>query len=269
MAYIIQQRRDTLANWVAVNPILHDAEIGFILDMDESGKQKSSLYKIGDGFTAWNDLPLFGYGGNVYNDFSETGDMDTSVPSRQAVLDKLTAMNVSINEELANKLSTSQLVQALKNEEGLNEDSLKDQIVSRFTLLEKFDAMDADIETLKEFAETFGPAFTEYQTTIDETILSIQEELKKHDDVIDSHDKFISGWDEEGETDPETGEPTIIHHDSVDEKINNVDKRVSDLSIKMDSKFNIMLEDDFALIDDFTIYPEGTLFFTYKKEEEK
>ena len=35
------------------------------------------------------------------------------------------------------ELSTSQLVQVLKNEEGLNEDSLKDQIVSRFTLLEK------------------------------------------------------------------------------------------------------------------------------------
>ena len=58
MAYQIQQRRDTKANWESVNPVLADAEIGFILDKDENGVQKSSLFKIGDGKTAWKQLPL-------------------------------------------------------------------------------------------------------------------------------------------------------------------------------------------------------------------
>jgi hypothetical protein len=87
MAYILQHRRDTLENWKSVNPVLADAEIGYILDLDENGKQKSSLYKIGDGRTAWNDLPLFGFGGNVHDDFAGN-DLNISVASRQAVLDK-------------------------------------------------------------------------------------------------------------------------------------------------------------------------------------
>lgn len=46
------QRRDTEANWVAVNPVLHDGEFGVVL-----GTANPLLYKLGDGVTAWNDLP--------------------------------------------------------------------------------------------------------------------------------------------------------------------------------------------------------------------
>ena len=44
----IQLRRDISTNWVAANPILHEAEPGYELD---TGK-----IKYGDGINHWNDL---------------------------------------------------------------------------------------------------------------------------------------------------------------------------------------------------------------------
>lgn len=40
---------NTAANWTSLNPILLKGEIAFESD--------SSRFKIGDGITAWNDLP--------------------------------------------------------------------------------------------------------------------------------------------------------------------------------------------------------------------
>jgi hypothetical protein len=48
MAVIVQLRRDSAANWTAINPVLAEGEAGFELD--------TKSYKIGDGATAWNDL---------------------------------------------------------------------------------------------------------------------------------------------------------------------------------------------------------------------
>jgi Major tropism determinant N-terminal domain len=45
----IQLRRDSGANWTSVNPTLHLAEIGF--------NTTNNKFKIGDGATAWADLP--------------------------------------------------------------------------------------------------------------------------------------------------------------------------------------------------------------------
>lgn len=52
MADRIQLRRDTAANWAAVNPVLADGEIGL--------EQDSGQFKLGDGVTAYTALP---YGG--------------------------------------------------------------------------------------------------------------------------------------------------------------------------------------------------------------
>jgi len=49
MAYIIQIRRDTSTNWINANPILADGEFGYEID--------TKKYKLGDGTTAWIDLP--------------------------------------------------------------------------------------------------------------------------------------------------------------------------------------------------------------------
>lgn len=49
-------RRDDSANWAAANPVLGLGEPGFEVDTDR--------LKIGDGTTAWNDLPYIGIGDN-------------------------------------------------------------------------------------------------------------------------------------------------------------------------------------------------------------
>lgn len=52
MAYIIQLKRDTAANWELYNPILNEGEMGYQTD-------GSHLIKVGDGTTEWNDLPVY------------------------------------------------------------------------------------------------------------------------------------------------------------------------------------------------------------------
>ena len=291
MAYILQQRRDTLANWNSVNPVLADAEIGFILDKDENGKQKSSLYKIGDGKTAWKDLPLFGWGGNVYQNFIGS-DLSTSLASREATLNKINEITQNaislLNDELVNgtvdvegiinKLSKDQLVPYLSPvigevfgeitfEEETNlddiEEQLRNQLVSRWILLQEFKKVWDDIDnlekqqattsqqvkTLEEFAETFGSSYTNFVNEVNPIISDHTSLLEEHSTTIEEHTKFINGWDEE----VEDAEP--IHHPGVDEKI-------QDLS----NKFNVLEESEFRDIKDFSQFKEGTLFFTYKEE---
>lgn len=51
---VFTTRIDTSENWAAANPVLYRGERG--IDSTE-GKEK-----VGDGVTAWNDLPWFGGG---------------------------------------------------------------------------------------------------------------------------------------------------------------------------------------------------------------
>ena len=365
MAYIIQHRRDTLENWTKVNPILADAEMGFILDLgevwvddvrevwvqakdnegnllfdnegnpikvqkfDEDGKpmleqildeegnpikvkkiiQKSSFYKIGDGKTAWNDLPLFGFGGNFYDNF-EGDDLDVSVASRRAILERLTNIieGTEETEGLLDKLSNTQLVHFISPDDGETEDDmvikpvdpenpdaaevltpeqvqeiLKKQIVSRWALLVEFqqiwddfarlednyiNVINGDLQTLKDFAETFG----EFKTAAEEDILQIQTDLEECR-------KYVFGWDEETEN-PEGGDPIIVHHNGIseviDEKIAEVNDSISTLSQtvenmnnKFTNKHQIMEQTAFDNIYDFSQYDEGTIFYTYLEEEEE
>ena len=73
---VFTTRIDTSENWAAANPVLYKGERG--IDSTE-GKEK-----VGDGVTAWNDLPWFGDGGTapaaeVWEPvFSKTFDADTT-----------------------------------------------------------------------------------------------------------------------------------------------------------------------------------------------
>lgn len=49
----IQLRNDSPSNWAAANPVLLAGEIGLEID------SARNRMKIGDGTTAWNDLPYF------------------------------------------------------------------------------------------------------------------------------------------------------------------------------------------------------------------
>ena len=57
MAFRIQIRRDTEAQWAINNPVLLLAEMGYETDTNKA--------KFGDGFNPWNDLPYFAPGGNA------------------------------------------------------------------------------------------------------------------------------------------------------------------------------------------------------------
>lgn len=294
MAYIIQQRRDTADNWSKVNPVLANSEIGFILDLGEDGKQKTSLYKIGDGKTAWNELPLFGWGGNIYGTNSAwTGsDLDNSLASQQAILDKIAEKIAAseentekiiddVKEEVSHKLSQSQLVQLLHEGEGefeegtLDEDKItawSDQIVSRAILLAEFkkvwealglnedndesfiQATNSQLETLQTFADTYGPIVDGLVSTVE-----------SHDASIEKHEKDIYGWDEEvvTGTDEETGEEIkeTVHHQGITEKID-----------ALESLHNILTQEEFDALDPSkggAGYEEGKLYFTYIEESEE
>ena len=60
MANRIQLRRDTGANWASVNPVLAQGEVG--IETDAVPIQ----IKIGDGSTAWNNLPYIGNSSEIY-----------------------------------------------------------------------------------------------------------------------------------------------------------------------------------------------------------
>lgn len=355
MAYIVQQRRDTLENWEKVNPILADAEIGFILDLgevwvddvrevwvqakdnegnllfdnegnpikvqkfDENGKpmleqildeegnpikvkkiiQKSSFYKIGNGTDAWRDLPMFGFGGNFYDSF-EGDDLDVSVASRRAILERLTNIieGTEEMEGLLNKLSNTQLIQFISPENGEHfgelvndldnpltweqmQPILEKQIVSRWALLQEFqqiwndfsdletnyiNVINGDLKTLKEFATTFG----EFKEATEEDILQVQTDLEECR-------KYVFGWDEtvEGE---EGEEPTTVHHNGIgevlDEKIAEVNDSIETLSQNIENKLQIMHQTQFDNIDFSSpevleLFDEGTIFFTYTDNEEE
>ena len=52
-------RRDTLANWESVNPILGPGELGVVIGLREPGDQlenSTERVKLGDGIHPWNDL---------------------------------------------------------------------------------------------------------------------------------------------------------------------------------------------------------------------
>ena len=71
MADRIQQRRDTEERWAQFNPVLLEGEVGYVTD-------KPNQYKIGDGVSAWNDLPLRGYDGTLVQTI-EGGDQQAVV----------------------------------------------------------------------------------------------------------------------------------------------------------------------------------------------
>lgn len=49
---VFQFKKGTAARWEKVNPILLAGEPGFVID--------ENRMKVGDGITAWNDLPYIG-----------------------------------------------------------------------------------------------------------------------------------------------------------------------------------------------------------------
>lgn len=93
----LKQRTDTQANWTANNPVLLEGELGLVTD-------DKNLYKVGDGVTAWNDLPFRGFDGTLVH---ETGDSDNAVMSQRSVTEALNELKERMVEKVPGKgLST-------------------------------------------------------------------------------------------------------------------------------------------------------------------
>lgn len=73
MPNLIQLRRDTAANWAAVNPVLAQGEMG--VDLTNKG------LKIGDGSTAWSSLPYVSLGDMTKAVYDTNGDGVINVTS--------------------------------------------------------------------------------------------------------------------------------------------------------------------------------------------
>lgn len=67
MADLIQFRRDTAERWAAANPVLAEGELGLVLG-------SSNQYKVGDGVTPWNSLPIKGFNGNIFDELGNNYD---------------------------------------------------------------------------------------------------------------------------------------------------------------------------------------------------
>ena len=93
----LKQRTDTQANWAANNPVLLEGELGLVTD-------DKNLYKVGDGVTAWNDLPFRGFDGTLVH---ETGDSDNAAMSQRGVTRALAKLEERMVEKVPGKgLST-------------------------------------------------------------------------------------------------------------------------------------------------------------------
>ena len=139
------QRADTADNWAAANPVLLDGEMGFV-------KDSPGQYKMGDGVTPWNNLPVQGFGIEVAQN---VGVSSTAVMSQRAV-----------TEALNNKAETKEVNAQISE--------LREQLNTReadpiFTASAAAKITDNDISRWNEYAgETPDTVPSEYESAIED-----------------------------------------------------------------------------------------------------
>ena len=128
----LKQRTDTQANWAANNPVLLEGELGLVTD-------DKNLYKVGDGVTAWNDLPFRGFDGTLVH---ETGDSDNAAMSQRGVTQALDKLKESTVEKVPGKgLSTEDYTTEEKMKlaglQNFNDTEIKGKLAELSEYLEK------------------------------------------------------------------------------------------------------------------------------------
>ncbi len=95
--YKIRPRAGTKLQWEQANTVLGEREIGFEIPVAGVGKGEVKM-KMGDGVTAWNDLP---YGINIADFIEPTleSNSDKNVPTIKAVNDGLSARQLLVNND--------------------------------------------------------------------------------------------------------------------------------------------------------------------------
>ena len=248
MAYRLQFRRDTFSEWERVNPVLADAEIGFI-------KQRgSSLYKIGEawsqeeldemaaqgitldplyhvvgGMKRWNDLPTFGFNGNISQSLvsGTDGDDATSVLNKKVVIEEIARIWEALGVNSDDDETFEQKVNAALKEHS---DTLK---------------------VLNEFAE-------EYEPIVDK----LGEDVEKHDKDIYGFDTITTETDEETEDEVEV----TVHTPGLIEKLDKAVERLDAATSSFQSS-QILTDKEFSDMEKNSMLQEGVLYLTYIDEE--
>ena len=189
----MKQRRDTADNWRVQNPILLDGEIGIVTDQPER-------YKVGDGVTEWNALPLRGFDGNIVQ---MTGGSRTAVMSQLAVTQALEEVeNNALSPE-----KIEELTKVLASKAELNEaiNTLTEAVVENEEVtaaaLNDLNTRVNDSAT-KGDIQTINDAFANYptKTEIAESLESLTTEIVANEEVTaaalnDLNDKKASKED--------------------------------------------------------------------------
>lgn len=91
--YRLQFRRDTAEHWADANPVLAEGEPGLILG-------NLNQYKIGDGVTPWNSLPLKGFNNSILDELGNNYNAVISQAGLTLILKNIinNASNVKLSE---------------------------------------------------------------------------------------------------------------------------------------------------------------------------
>lgn len=145
MAYRFQYRRDSEANWKGV--ILADGEIGII----QRNGRNTNLYKIGDGKTTFEDLPLFGFNGTLSNtlDVVDGEQISNEAVSKDILVEKFNSL-----DEALLKLSTKEELKALSEVVTANSTAYESFINDSFNPLST--KVETNETTLNELTEKVG-----------------------------------------------------------------------------------------------------------------
>lgn len=130
-------RRDTSTNWSNNNPVLSEGEPGYELD--------TGLYKLGNGITAWNDLPYSNAfratvqevpaDGKLYGRIKDVGAMDgrwEAIPEIPDISDKADKVHTQIHEKLILSNSYSEFYFGIENPKYISINESLDQKEIRF-----------------------------------------------------------------------------------------------------------------------------------------
>lgn len=176
MAYRFQHRRDTEVNWQGI--ILADGEIGMI----QRNGVNTNLYKIGDGKTAFENLPLYGFNGTLSNtlDVSDGEQTSNEAVSKDVLVTKFASL-----DEALTKLSTKEELKALSDLVDDNKNEFDSFKTGEFKTLS--DTVSSHSTTISEHTEAIG--------SINETIIKQGEDIEKlnedltktKEDIVNKH----------------------------------------------------------------------------------
>lgn len=155
----MKQRRDTAVNWQAQNPILLAGEIGIVTDQPDR-------YKVGDGVTEWNALPLRGFDGNIVQ---MTGGSRTAVMSQWAVTQAIEGVE-------NNMLKSEDLTAATKDLASKTElsEAIED-VESRMLTLDKLEEVTKDLASKAELSEAIEALTAEVITNEEVTAAALND----------------------------------------------------------------------------------------------